>query len=255
MKDKSEIPGSEEFTVETLEYLGAMARDENLRKQAVALQIAADSYKLTYLQTFCGVPIIRLPDDIHTFHEAVWAERPSFIIETGIARGGSLVMSAAFMKLASIEPKVLGLDIQILDHTTEALRNSPFAAEISTWEGDSGSAEAAEVVARFIAESSVEANSRGFLVLDSDHTEKHVFRELEVLAPLLPLGSLVFVADTLIEEFPAGYYENRSWDVGDNPMTALKKFLESNHSFERAHQWSRRGLLTEFRDGVIRRVG
>ena len=79
--------------------------------------------------------------------------------------------------------------------------------------------------------------------------------ELRVLAPLLPVGSYVLVADTLIEEFPAGHYADRPWDRGDNPLTAVREFLAENPDYELDGRWARRGLLSEFRDGIIRRVG
>ena len=91
------------------------------------------------------------------------------------------------------------------------------------------------------------------LVLDSNHTHDHVLAELEVLAPLLPVGSYVLVADTLIEEFPEGHYENRPWDRGNNPMTAVRAFLAGNEGFELDLGWSRRALMSEFRDGIMRR--
>ena len=92
------------------------------------------------------------------------------------------------------------------------------------------------------------------LVLDSNHTHDHVLAELDLLAPLLPVGSYVLVADTLIEEFPEGHYQNRPWDRGNNPMTAVRAFLAGNEGFELDLGWSRRALMSEFRDGIIRRL-
>ena len=68
-----------------------------------------------------------------------------------------------------------------------------------------------------------------------------------------PAGGLVLVADTLVEEFPAGHYAQRPWDRGDNPLTAVWAFLAESDDFELAEEWSRRALVTEFRDGILRR--
>ena len=66
---------------------------------------------------------------------------------------------------------------------------------------------------------------------------------------------MVLVADTLVEELPSGFYHNRPWDRGDNPATAARAFLAESSSFELEPEWSRRSLLSEFRDGVLRRIG
>lgn len=252
MTTTREFPGNAEFMGERQMNLAALAQDDDLRKQALALQEKAEDHKYGYQQLFCGVPIIRLPDDIHAFQEAVWSERPSFIVETGIARGGSLVMSAALMAMCGMSARVLGLDILILGHARRAIENSPFGNSIALWEGDSASKEAAEIVTDFIGDYVTE--EPGFLVLDSNHTHDHVLSELEILGPLLPTGSLIFVADTLIEEFPEGHYPDRSWGPGNNPMTAVTQFAKENLDFEPAPEWGRRALVTEFRDGVLRRV-
>jgi cephalosporin hydroxylase len=62
------------------------------------------------------------------------------------------------------------------------------------------------------------------------------------------------VADTIVEEMPDDYYMNRPWDKGSNPLTAVNEFLQNNQSFIRDERWSRRSLMGECRDGVIRKV-
>ena len=92
------------------------------------------------------------------------------------------------------------------------------------------------------------------IVLDSDHTHSHVFNELNLFAPLIPIGSIIIVADTIIEEMPTDYYPNRSWAKGNNPLTALNSFLEINNNFKRDERWSRRSLMGEFRDGIAIKI-
>ncbi len=72
--------------------------------------------------------------------ELIWQIKPDLIIETGIAHGGSLVMSASMLALldmceainagAMLDPKkskrkVLGLDIDIRQHNREAIEAHP----------------------------------------------------------------------------------------------------------------------------------
>jgi cephalosporin hydroxylase len=225
-----------------------MALDEGLRGQAVDLQVAADSHHYTYLWEWLGVPVIRLPDDIVVLQELIWEYRPLRIVETGVARGGSLILNASLQVLCGIEPAVLGIDISIFDHTRKALDAHPLSRGVQLLECDSTSAEAQSAVAEFLS-----GSESALLVLDSNHTHDHVLAELNLLAPLLPGGSYVLVADTLIEEFPEGHYQNRPWDKGNNPMTAVRAFLSGNEGFELDLGWSRRALMSEFRDGIMRR--
>jgi cephalosporin hydroxylase len=153
------------------------------------------------------------------------------------------------MEINSLTPSVLGLDLLILPHAKSLIEQSKYAHAIQLWEGDSSSVVAQEVVTSFIQQ--ISNPGPILLVLDSDHTEKHVLAELQNFANLLPVGSIVMVADTIIEEFPKDYYNNRPWNVGDNPLTAVRKFLGQDKRFSPEKKWHKRSLLSEFREGII----
>jgi cephalosporin hydroxylase len=225
-----------------------MADNAELRAEAVALQQHAEAHRYTYTWEWLGVPIIRIPDDMVVLQELFWSYRPQRVVETGIARGGSMLLDASLMKLCGEEPAVLGIDWKIFGHTVDSLRGHPLMTGVEMLEVNSISPEAESATKAFL-----EGAERAVLILDSSHTHEHVLGELELLAPLLPVGSYVLVADTLIEEFPPGYYEGRPWDRGNNPATAVRDFLGAHKEFSLSTDWSRRALLSEFRDGVIRR--
>jgi len=63
------------------------------------------------------------------------------------------------------------------------------------------------------------------VVLDSNHTHDHVLGELEAYAPLTSTGSYCVVFDTIVEDLPAGFFDNRPWDPGNSPRTAIDAFL------------------------------
>jgi cephalosporin hydroxylase len=161
-----------------------------------------------------------------------------------------MLLDASLMRLCAQDPAVLGIDLKIFAHTHEALAAHPLAEGVELLEADSTSKAAEDATRDFLA-----GAERVVLILDSNHSHAHVLAELRVLAPLLPTGGLVLVADTLVEEFPAGYYANRPWDRGDNPATAVREFLTERSDFVLAEDWSRRALVTEFRDGMLRRTG
>lgn len=244
------VPDASEYAARRAGWRAELAADTGLREQAVALQVAAERRHYTYTWEWAGVPIIRLPDDVMVLQELFWAYRPERVVETGVARGGSMLLDAGLMRLTGAEPRVLGIDHRIFDHTHAALDAHPLAVGVELLEADSAGDEAVAAVSEFVA-----GAERAVLILDSNHTHAHVLAELERLAVLLPVGSFVLVADTLIEEFPAEHFENRPWGPGDNPLTATQAFLAAHAEFAPATDWARRALVTEFRDGVIRRIG
>jgi cephalosporin hydroxylase len=248
----SDIPDDDSFRALRSTDRRNLAADDELRKAAVDLQVRAERHNYTYQFEWCGVPVIRLPDDIVLLQEIVWSLRPEFIVETGVARGGGVLLDASLMVIAGLAPKVLGIDIQILPHARTAIESSRFASGIQLLEADSAGRSAGEEARLMIGP--VESSPPGILILDSNHTHDHVLAELRSLAPLLPRGSVILVADTLVEEMPEGLYENRPWGRGNNPMTAVCAFLLENNDFEIAVEWNRRGLMSEIRDGVLVRT-
>lgn len=243
------VPGDAEFVATRATWRSDLAADEELRRKAVALQLGADKHHYTYTWEWLGVPIIRLPDDIVVLQQIFWAYRPGRVVETGVARGGSILLDASLMRLCGDDPAVLGIDVEIFDHTLTALCRHPLAAGVELVEADSTSPEAERAVRTFLA-----GSERAVLILDSNHSHTHVLSELRLLAPLLPIDGLVLVADTIIQEFPQGYFANRPWDRENNPATAIRQFLTERSDFQLAKEWTRRALVSEFRDGVLMRV-
>lgn len=243
------VPAADEFARDRDRWRRDIGDDQELRQQAVDLQVAADRHHYTYTWEWLGVPVIRVPDDICLLQELFWSYRPSVVLETGVARGGSMLLDASLQRLCGLTPRVLGIDIAIYDHTRQALADHRFAEGVRLLESDSTSAETRAAASEFLGDA-----ERAVLVLDSNHTHDHVLAELRALAPLLPVGGYVLVADTLIEEFPEGHFDQRPWDRGDNPMTAVLAFLAENPSFTADPRWGRRALLSEFRDGILRRT-
>lgn len=242
------VPTADEFALARQRRREALAADGDLRAEAVSLQVSAERHDFTYLWEWAGVPVIRLPDDVMVLQEIFWSYRPQRVVETGVARGGSMLLDASLMRMCGEQPAVLGIDHKLYPHTTETLAAHPLAEGIELLEADSASQSSVDAATRFIGSA-----ERTLLILDSNHTHAHVLAELRELAPLLPPGGLVLVADTLIEEFPEGHFEGRPWDKGDNPLTAVREFLTERSDFTPAKDWGRRALLSEFRDGILRR--
>ena len=239
-----------EFKQERAADIDAMGRDEELKRKSLDWMLHADKYKYTYNYTWLGRPIIKFPSDIVATQQIVWDVKPDLIIETGIAHGGSLILSASLLELIGGEGKVLGIDIDIREHNRKEIEAHPMMKRIEMIEGSSVGDDVMACVRAAAAKA-----KRVMVFLDSLHTHDHVLKELELYAPLVTVGSYLVLPDTFIEYFPKGYYaHNRPWDVGNNPMTALRAFLEKNGDFEIDRALCDKLMITEAFDGYLRRV-
>ena len=179
--------------------------------------------------------------------ELIWQIKPDLIIECGIAHGGSIIYYASLLELQG-HGEVLGIDLDIRPHNREAIESHPMSKRISMIEGSS--------IDPAIAEQ-VHAAAKGkkvILVLDSNHTHDHVLEELRLYAPLVSVGSYCVVMDTVVEDMPADFFPDRPWGPGDNPKTAVWKYLEENGDFEIDQQLQNKLLITVAPDGYLRRV-
>ena len=191
--------------------------------------------KYSYNFSWLSRPIIQYPQDIVAMQELIWQVKPDLIIETGIAHGGSLTMTASMLALidyceaveagTTLDPRaarrrVLGIDIDIRAHNREAIEAHPMAHRISMIEGSSTSEQTIAQVHDF-----ARGYDRVLVCLDSNHTHDHVLAELEAYAPLTSRGSYCCVFDTVVEDLPDGLFPDRPWGRGDNPKTALREYL------------------------------
>jgi cephalosporin hydroxylase len=167
--------------------------------------------------------------------EIIWQTRPDLIIETGIAHGGSLILSASMLALIdyceaaeagkTLDPKasrrrVLGLEIDIRSHNRNAIEAHPLAHKIDMIQGSSI---APEIIAHVYEYA--KGYERILVCLDSNHTHDHVLAELEAYAPLVSPDSYCVVFDTIIEDMPDDMFPDRPWGKGNNPKTAAWEYL------------------------------
>ena len=63
--------------------------------------------KYVYNFDWLGRPIIQFPQDMVEIQNLIYNVKPDLIIETGIAHGGSLILSASILALLDLEEAVL----------------------------------------------------------------------------------------------------------------------------------------------------
>jgi cephalosporin hydroxylase len=244
------VPTWEQFELDKAESFSNLAKSTDYRKKGLELLNSLNQYGFSHKNSWLGVPIIRLPEDILFQQELIAFEKPDLIIEIGIARGGGLLLSASIQELCGINPDVIGIDNKVYPHTIKAISESRYSDHIKILEGNSTEMEVFESLSPMTTSA-----SKILLVLDSDHSSSHVLKELELYVPILPVGSIIIICDTIIDELPAGTYPNRTWSDGRGPRHGLKIFMEKSKSLILYKQTEVRSLiLSEIRDGVLKKV-
>jgi cephalosporin hydroxylase len=236
-----------QFERERRESAARMAGDQELAKVALEVNFAADEHDWSYQWSWLGLPVIQMPTDIVALQEVIWETRPQLVIETGVARGGSLVLYASILELLG-EGEVLGIDIDIRAPNREAIEAHPLAHRIRMVEGSS-----LDKTVFGEARRTAEAVERVMVVLDSDHTHDHVLAELRAYGPLVTVGQFLVVADTFVEDIPLQEHRRRAWGPGDNPGTALRAWLDEVEGFEPDPFVNAKLLLTASPGGYLRR--
>lgn len=252
-----------QFNQERQDRLAGYAKDSAFQSLSRDWLQASMQRQYVYNFDWMGRPIIQYPQDMVAMQELVWRVRPDLIIETGIAHGGSLVLSASLLALldlsdaiesgATLDPrvsrrKVLGVDIDIRAHNRAAIEAHPMASRIDMIQGSSIDP---EVVAQVRAVA--QGYQRVMVCLDSMHTHDHVLAELDAYAPLVTPGSYCVVFDTFVEDMPPKFFADRPWDVGNNPKTAVHQWLAGHAEFEIDKDTERKLQVTVAYDGFLRR--
>lgn len=244
------IPSDKEFESERLAAIKKMSSDKVLAEKSLEWMRLSDQYKYNYNFRWMGLPIIKYPNDIVVMQEIFWKTKPDLVIETGIARGGSVIFSASMQKMMGIEnSEVVGIDIHITPETKNFLASHAMSKKITIYEKSS-----VDNSLNSILKPHLKSKKNVLVILDSNHTHEHVFRELVFYSRFVTKDSFIILPDTFIEYFPKGYYEDREWDVGNNPYTALMAFLKENSDFALDEYFSSKALISEAINGFIRRV-
>lgn len=252
-----------EFNRSVQANIDGLKTDAGLRSDSIEWLRRTLDHKYSYNYSWMGRPIIQYPQDMVAIQELIWQIKPDLVIETGIAHGGSLILSASMLALLdycdavetgqTLDPnssrrRVLGVDIDIRAHNRSAIEAHPMAHRIDMIQGSSI---APEVVTEVHKRAT--GHERIMVILDSNHTHEHVLAELDAYASLVSHDSYCVVFDTVIEDLPAGIYPDRPWDVGNNPKTAVRDFLSRNNGFEMDEDMEAKLLITVAPGGYLRR--
>jgi cephalosporin hydroxylase len=227
----------------------AMGRDPEVFRQSLDLVTALDRYDYSYLWSWMGVPIIQMPADVMATQEVIWSTQPDVIIETGVARGGSVLFMASLLEMIG-KGKVIGVDIDIRAHNRDSIEGHPMSKRVVLIEG--GSVDE-DTLTRVRAE--IPPGARVMVVLDSDHSRSHVLAECRAYGPLVTPGCYMVVADTLVghvTEDNAPKKRSKVWFKGDEPLSALQDYLSETNRFEVDEVLNGKLVLSSSPGGYVR---
>lgn len=238
-----------EFEKRNKKFIEKMGKNTSLKKLSNKWMMESSLDEYSYHFRWLGLPIIQFPQDIIGLQEIIWEIKPDLIIETGIARGGSLIFSASMLQLIG-KGSVLGIDVDIRKENKDKILKHPLSKRIKMIEGSSIDEKVIDKV------NEIAKNKKNILViLDSNHTHDHVLSELKTYSKLVKKGSYVVVFDTRIEDIPEKYAKKLmkgNWNKKDNPKTAVYEFLKENKRFEIDHDFENKLLITVAPDGFLK---
>ena len=219
----------EAFEAEKQRNALALGEDAEVFDLALRTVVAADRHRYTYLWSWMGVPIIQMPADIAAMQEVIWTTKPDVIIETGVARGGSVIFSASMLMLIG-KGMVIGIDIDIRAHNRDMIERHPMASRITLIEGSS-------IDAGNLGEGQGR-HSRGRVGYGLSRLRSFArpcARRTQRLWAAGDRGTIPVRADTVLgrmtpEQTPKA--RSKIWLPGNEPLAAVEAYLRETDRFE-----------------------
>ncbi len=183
-------------------------------------------WSLGYVYTFTwmGRPIIQLPEDMVRTQEVIYRVKPDLIIETGVAHGGSLIYYASLCKVME-RGRVIGVDIEIRPHNRAAIETHELSPLVTLIEGSSTAPETVDQTRSLVRD-----GETVLVILDSDHSKRHVLDELNAYAGLVTPGSYIVATDGVMKDLVGAPRSQPDW-AENNPYAAAQDFLATHPEF------------------------
>ena len=184
--------------------------------------------------TWLGVSALKLPTDMWVYQEIIYEIKPDLVIETGSMYGGSALFLATICDINK-KGKIISIDINKKD-------DFPKHERIEFWTGSSTDEKIIDEVKQ-----KIDNNKKIIVILDSDHSKKHVLKELEIYSKFVSKNSYLIVEDTAINGHPIVP------NFGEGPWEAVEEFLKMNQNFV-VDQSKEKFLLTWNPNGYLKKI-
>jgi len=178
-----------------------------------------------------GVHVMKPPTDLWVYQELIYEIRPDLIIETGTCYGGSALFMRDVLDKVYPEGKIITIDIR-----PDVIHERARQLGIEFYEGSSVADETLIYVKAYIAAHNCQ---RVMVILDSEHEESHVSKELEFYAPLVTVGSILIVEDT--SNHPGPIAAVNSWSLRHSDIDFKKNLMGEKFmlTFNRDGYWEK----------------
>lgn len=194
-------------------------------------------YSKVWAQTyFLGRNVFKCPNDLWTYQEIFWEVKPDTVIECGTLHGGSTLYFAKLMDIMEIDGKVISIDVDLMN-------DLPSHPKIIYLHGSSVSDKILNEVRLH-----TQGSKKVMVVLDSNHSMEHVFKEMEIYKNFITPGSYLVVEDSNLNGHPV----HAAWGTGPGPYEAIEEFLKTHDEFE-ADKSREKFMMTFNPNGWLRR--
>lgn len=212
-----------------------------------------------YEQTWLGVPIWQLPEDLVALQRIVFDAQPKWIVETGTKFGGSAIFFGSMLSMLGRSTESGGVITVDIHETSEArycLSEHPHRMAAYVKQRLTGDAKSPEVLAAIRATIATDPGSV-MVFLDDWHDGEHVHAEMLAYAELVTPGGMLIVADTTFADLadtPVVAVSDKYPDAKrSNPRVALRRFLSERDDFVVDSSYTTTGI-SNFPDSVLRKV-
>lgn len=175
-----------------------------------------------------GTRVVKFPQDLILYAQVIFKRKPDFVIETGTHFGGSALFFGDMLQLSG------GRKVFSIDVSDEF--NPPKHPLVEHILGSSTDPAIVERIRREVD------GGRVMVVLDSDHSTRHVLAELRAYQNVVTPGQYLVVEDCWTRH--AKPYE---------PWYAVEKFLKENRRFRRVNV-EKQFVYAVTKDGWLRRT-
>ncbi len=201
-----------------------MPYDDNFMERLIA-----DSFHVMYYASnvwnggntkWLGVGLFQHPMDMWVKQEIIFETKPTLIIETGSANGGSALFYATILDQMQ-QGRIVSIDLQ--DEKSGMGIPKCKHKRINFVKGNSVDPGIVKKIKAMIKPS-----DRVMVGLDSDHRAEHVLKELKIYGPMVTPDCYLIVDDTNLGGHPI---VNQNVP-GPGPWAAVAEYLQKDKSFE-----------------------
>jgi len=242
-----------QFEKDKIKRIKTISKNKPLKKITDDFLKISSRIKYEYNFNWMGIPIIQYPQDIIALQELIFSVKPDLIIETGFAHGGSSLFYASMLRLLETQnnkkTKVISIDVDFRKHNLLRFNKFDIAKKVKRINGSSIDEKNFNKIKNYSKKF-----KKVMVVLDSDHSTKHVYKELMLYTTLVTKNSYCVVFDTGINFWANKKIAKKNYNKIDNPYKAVKKFLVKNKNFTIDKNIHNKLLITSCYSGYLKKI-